>query len=89
MLSFIRKTDQDCVVSVFNFTPVTRENYRVAVPEAGSYRVIFNSDSEYYWGSNHATPIEVHSEPQPWAERSHSIVINLPPLAGLILQKIR
>ncbi len=89
VLSFIRKTDQDCVVSVFNFTPVTRANYRVAVPEAGSYKVIFNSDSEYYWGSNHATPNEVHSEPQPWAERSHSIIINLPPLAGLILQKIR
>ena len=88
-MSLLRKTDQDCIVAVFNFTPVTRNNYRVAVPEAGSYKVIFNSDSEYYWGSNFTTAQEVHSDPQPWAERSHSVTINLPPLAGLILQKIR
>src|SRR5690606_17868468 len=43
VLSLIRKTDQDCVLAVFNFTPVTRNNYRIAVPEAGSYKVIFNS----------------------------------------------
>ncbi|MCX4189984.1 1,4-alpha-glucan branching protein GlgB [Methylophaga sp. OBS3] len=89
VLSLIRKTEQDCILAVFNFTPVTRGSYRVAVPEAGAYRVIFNSDSEFYWGSNFETAIEVHSDPQPWAERAHSVTLNLPPLAGLMLQKIR
>ena len=75
------------MVAVFNFTPVVRDNYRIGVPEAGEYEVVINSDSEYYSGSNYPVSPLVNSEPTEWSERPYSIVVNLPPLAGLIIRK--
>jgi 1,4-alpha-glucan branching enzyme len=85
-LSYLRKSDNESVVVIFNFTPVPRENYRIGVPDAGHYQVIFNSDSEYYGGSNMGKEIHI-SEDQPWSDRAHSIELTLPPLAGLVLKK--
>ena len=37
---------------MLNFTPVPRHGYRIGVPRPGLYREIFNSDSQYYGGTN-------------------------------------
>jgi 1,4-alpha-glucan branching enzyme len=63
---------------------VPRRGYRVGVPNAGRYREIFSSDSMYYGGSNVGNDV-VHTEPTPWMEQPNSIVVTLPPLAGLVL----
>lgn len=88
ILSFLRKNGDDSVVTIFNFTPVPRENYRVGVPNAGRYEIILNSDSEFYGGSNFANKFEIIAEQQPWSDRPYSIELNLPPLSGLVLRKI-
>ena len=87
LLSFSRQTDHQCAVMVFNFTPVPREGFRLGVPEGGEYRLALNSDSSYYSGSN--LPVWSHhqSESVPWMNQQQSIVIDLPPLAGLVLLK--
>ena len=87
ILSFIRKDGEQRVISIFNFTPVPRENYRIGVPEKGNYKAIFNSDSEYYGGSNFENKPLVQTEETPWSDRAYSIVMNLPPLSGIVLQK--
>jgi 1,4-alpha-glucan branching enzyme len=87
ILSYLRKDGNSFVVSVFNFTPVPREKYRIGVPEAGSYKIIINSDSEFYSGSNYHNEAVIESEDIAWADRPYSIKVNLPPLAGLILRK--
>jgi 1,4-alpha-glucan branching enzyme len=69
---------------VLNFTPVPREGYRVGVPFAGRYREILNSDSSYYGGSNVGNAA-AETEPTPWMDQPHSIVLKLPPLGGLVL----
>ena len=74
-------------MAVFNFTPVVRDNYRIGVPEAGEYEVVINSDSEYYSGSNYSVSQVIQSESTSWSDRPYSIVLNLPPLAGLIIRK--
>jgi 1,4-alpha-glucan branching enzyme len=71
---------------VLNFTPVPREGYRLGVPEAGNYREIFNSDSEFYGGSNIGNAGLVATEPHAWMGFNNSISITLPPLGALILQ---
>ena len=43
-LRFARDRD-DCVVTIFNFTPVPRAEYRLGVPGPGWYAELLNSDS--------------------------------------------
>lgn len=87
VLSYLRKDASSHIVAVFNFTPVPRDDYRIGVPEAGSYEIIINSDSEFYNGSNYHNLPVIESESLPSADRPHSIRVNLPPLSGLILKK--
>ncbi|PPD32733.1 MAG: 1,4-alpha-glucan branching enzyme [Methylomonas sp.] len=85
IISYRRKSANEDLIVILNFTPVPRENYRIGVPREGVYHEIFNSDSEYYDGSNLGNG-HVHSEPQPWMNMGHSITVTLPPLAGIILK---
>ena len=73
---------------VLNFTPLPRRGYRIGVPRAGAYRELLNSDSAYYNGSNSGNPAQLHSTDESWMGRPHSLVLDLPPLGGLILKRI-
>jgi 1,4-alpha-glucan branching enzyme len=84
VLSFLRKDGDDHAVVVLNFTPVPRGGYRVGVPRAGHYREILSSDSQYYGGSNIGNDV-VGTERTPCMDQPHSIVVNVPPLGGIVL----
>jgi len=71
---------------MLNFTPVLRTGYRLGVPAPGHYVELFNSDASCYSGSNQGNGAGLNSEPFAWMNRNHSIVVTLPPLAGVILQ---
>jgi len=88
VVSFLRKgrNPADHVICVFNCTPVPRYGYRIGVPEHRYYREIFNSDSEFYGGSNMGNGGGVHSEPIPWHGYPNSLCLTLPPLAGVYLK---
>jgi 1,4-alpha-glucan branching enzyme len=81
----LRKTDDQFVIVALNFTPVPRYNYRIGVPQSGSYREVFNSDSGYYAGSNLGNLGEIAAENIAWMNRPNSIQLTLPPLGGVIL----
>jgi len=85
-LAYIRKNEHHCVLVILNFTPVPREDYRIGVPFPGAYREIINSDSEYYGGGNIGNAGLVQTDATPCNGRQHSINLNLPPLAGLVLK---
>jgi 1,4-alpha-glucan branching enzyme len=82
IVSFVRfsKEKQECVVVVANFTPVPRSGYRVGVPVSGYYTELLNSDSGHYGGSNMGNAGGLLSEPTPWQEQPHSMLITVPPL---------
>ena len=87
LLSFVRRDGAGhFVVVVLNFTPVPRPNYVLRVPQARRYRELFNSDSKYYGGTNlgNLNLIDVSGQPQ-----SAQITLNVPPLAGLILEPMK
>lgn len=86
VISYLRYArDGSFRLIVLNFTPVPRENYRIGVPSRGIYQEVFNSDSTYYGGGNIGNPEQIFSIGEPWLEYQDSVVITLPPLAGIIL----
>ena len=87
ILVYLRRMGEEFVVVALNFTPVPWMDYRIGVPSPGIYREIANSDARDYagtgmgnWGGLAA------SEAIPWMDRPHSLAINLPPLAGIVLK---
>ncbi|HET6201080.1 MAG TPA: 1,4-alpha-glucan branching protein GlgB [Candidatus Acidoferrales bacterium] len=91
VLAFLRRgrRPEDFLAVVCNFTPVSREDYRLGVPEPGFYREILNTDSAYYSGGDVGNIGGVRAEPIPWSGRPHSIKIKLPPLSVLYFKPQR
>jgi 1,4-alpha-glucan branching enzyme len=83
-LSYLRKNGDEHAVVILNFTPVPRHGYRVGVPRPGRYREVLNSDSRYYGGSDVGNAV-ADTEPTPCMGQPCSIVVTLPPLAGIVL----
>ena len=74
------------ILSVANFTPLPRDGYRLGVPEAGTWRTVLDTDAACYGGSNYGDGAAATAEPSPWRDQPASLVLNLPPLATLILR---
>ena len=83
------KDNTSHIVSISNMTPTPRDGYRVGVPLPGKYKVVFNSDSKYYWGGDYDTGADViETEEIECTGKPQSISFNLPPLATVYLKKI-
>jgi 1,4-alpha-glucan branching enzyme len=87
VMSYIRRGPDGYLICVLNFTPVVREAYTIGVPEAGTYREILNSDSEFYAGGNVGNAGLICTNPEPKHGYGQSLKLNLPPLACIILEK--
>jgi len=89
VLSFLRRSRDgaDSLLFVFNFTPVVREGYRVGLPEAGTYREVFNSDGETYGGSGVTNDAALQTKEVSWHGQPFSAGLRLPPLAMLVLER--
>jgi len=87
-ISFIRrpKGRTPFLLFVCNFTPIVRHNYRVGIPDPGTYREILNTDSELFWGSNVGNNGQVTSDPISTNNHYHSLCITLPPLAVVVFE---
>jgi len=86
VIVYLRKSDDDSLLMVCNFTPVTRLGYQIGVSQAGYYAEILNSDAQCYGGSNVGNYGGVSSQAIPLMNRSHSLKLDLPPLGVLVLK---
>jgi 1,4-alpha-glucan branching enzyme len=86
VLSLIRKSRDEYVIVVLNFSPVVRGNYRIGVPENAKYKEILNSDHADYGGSNVCNTTILKAEKIASHGRTYSISLILPPLGGIILK---
>ncbi|WP_315861754.1 alpha amylase C-terminal domain-containing protein [Aerococcus sp. Group 1] len=87
IVAFIRKGEElsDCVICIFNFTPVERHNYRLGVPLPGSYRILLNSEMKEF-GGNWLYQKEVfQTEDKAHQKQNYSIELVLPSLSLLLL----
>ena len=71
------------VAVVCNFTPVPRDNYRLPLPHAGTWREIVNTDAADYGGSGVGNGAAVKAMAE--GERAAAL-LTLPPLATLMLE---
>ncbi len=78
--SFLRKgrSGHRNLLFVFNFTPVSRPDFRVGVPTETQYRLIFNSDEARFGGSGDVRPIFYSAKKGEWDGQPYSIGYPLP-----------
>ncbi|QFR00394.1 1,4-alpha-glucan branching enzyme [Streptomyces phaeolivaceus] len=88
VLAFLRLAEDGTpLLSVSNFSPVVREDYRLGVPEdVPAWREVLNTDAAVYGGSGRTTPDPVKPDPHPWHARPAGIRVTLPPLSTLWLR---
>ena len=88
VVSFVRKTQSGKRNLLFfcNFTTVTREDYRVCVPNSGLYKQVFTSDKVEFGGYGVKENGTVKADKQEWGGRDYSIAVTLPPLSVVIFE---
>ncbi len=69
------------IITVCNFVPVARENYRIGVPKKGTYKRIFCSESEKYGGTVSAGAKSYKSESVPMHGFENSIALDIPAMS--------
>jgi len=86
-IAFIR-TDKkgENIISLINFAPVMREDYRIGVPEEGSYTEVFNSDQNEYGGWGHTNDKAIKAEDIAMHGFDYSVTVKAPPLAMVCLK---
>ena len=89
IVSFLRHGDNpdDDLVILINFDPATYEQFRIGVPRPGIYQEVFNSDQTEFGGSGVLNVGSFKSEETGWNNREQSIVVRVPPLAGIVFKR--
>ncbi|MBK7863309.1 MAG: 1,4-alpha-glucan branching protein GlgB [Archangiaceae bacterium] len=78
--AFLRRAqDARPVLVVANLAPVVREGYRVGCPQAGKWRVLFDSDGRMFGGAGVDLAVGV-ADTTPWDGQPCSLTLTLPPL---------
>ena len=86
VLSWLRRDRHGgYVICVSNFTPVSRSDFRLGVPENRTYVEILNTDHARYGGSGNTNSALTATE-TPCNGKPCSVTLHLPPLATLILK---
>lgn len=91
IIAYLRKgekTEENLLV-VCNFTPVTRQGFRIGVPSAGKWKEVLSSDAKVYNGTGDHQNGTVKADKQEWNGREHSIEFTLPPLSTVVFQKVK
>ena len=91
IIAFTRRAQdlEDEVVVICNFTPEPRFGYEVGVPKYGYYKEILNSDGARFGGGNLGNGGGVMSVAAPKHGRPALVRVTLPPLAVLVLKRVR
>ncbi len=90
VIAYIRKgnREEDLLVTVCNFTPIPRTNYRIGLPKKGKLKELFNSDARSYGGGGVSNTKEIEIENKQWHYREHSAEITIPPLGAVVFEII-
>ena len=88
VVAFIRKAkdSSDYLIAVCNFTPEVRIDYRIGVPQKGTYVEVFNSDLEEFGGSNVRNEGDLFTSDVGWHGQEQSLQLRLPPLGTIYLR---
>ncbi|MCL2514197.1 MAG: alpha amylase C-terminal domain-containing protein, partial [Oscillospiraceae bacterium] len=76
----------DAIIAVCNFTNAKRENYRMGMPEKGTYEIVFNSDLKIYGGNGISKKRIYKTENVPSHGQEQSVALVLPPLSTIYMK---
>lgn len=76
----------DHLVCIFNFTPETHENYKIALPSNVDYKCIYCSDDVRYGGTGGMTTKTITPINEPFAQGRFHAFVKVAPLSATILQ---
>ena len=88
-VSFVRKPStkgEKYLLFVCNFVPVPHDNFMIGVPCKGEYKLIMNSDSSEFGGSDYNKITSVTSEKREADGKPYSIIYSIPPLSVSIFE---
>jgi len=75
------------IIGLFNFTPVAHQEYRIGVPEKGTYKVVFDSNVKKYGGDKAKLSGAYKTAKKPMHGFEQSIGVKLGGLNALFLEK--
>ena len=79
-----RGNEGSCLLVALNFAAVVRQGYRVGVPLSGIYQEVLNSDARVYGGGGMVNG-EVNADSLSYLGYPCSLMLDLPPLTGIVL----
>ncbi|MBQ4626985.1 MAG: 1,4-alpha-glucan branching protein GlgB [Clostridia bacterium] len=74
------------IISLCNFTNVTRQKYRIGVPREGTYRVVFSSADPIYGGKGESTVGSVKAKKKPMHGYDYSIELDVEGLSCMYIK---
>ena len=88
IFSFVRhsKDGKNNLLFVVNFTPVERPDYRVGVPQSGSYKLVLNSDEARFGGTGTKRGASYRSRKGDYDGKPYSIGYSLPAYGVAVFQ---
>lgn len=82
IISFRRKNKAgEEIITVCNFVPVGRTDYRIGVPRLGSYRRVFCTDDEKFGGNTAPRAAGFKAEAIPMHGHDFSVALDIPPMS--------
>lgn len=86
-----RRIDRDGkdLITVFNFTPNDHQDYRIGVPEKGTYKVVLDTALKKYGGTKPRLSGTYKTKKIPMHNMEQSISLKLSGLSALYLEKIK
>ena len=81
-----RAHNGDPILIIMNFVPAVRRNYRIGVPQGGTYAEVLNTDAAEYGGSGLGNLGVVQARAEGCHGWPFTLELTLPPLATLMLK---
>ena len=87
VIAFVRSNEAgEKIVAVCNFTPVLRTDYKIGVPDADGYELVFNSDSVKFGGTGERLKKNYTVNKGAMHGFDNFIELKLPPMTTLYLK---
>ncbi|MBO5852639.1 MAG: 1,4-alpha-glucan branching protein GlgB [Clostridia bacterium] len=90
IICFRRKAkDGEELAVVCNFAPVTREGYRIGVPEAGTYKTVFCSDWKEFGGATERARRGVKTDKVGMHGQANSLELTIPGMSVTVFKRYK
>ena len=78
VFSFIRKSKKENIICIYNFLPADHEVYNIALPHAGSLKLLLSSDEKEYYGSGRSVKKNITTRKKKINGESNVAVVRVP-----------